>query len=81
MSQYEVKRNGFADILVEIIATGAFFAFMAGVVLPAHVPSSDPKMVTLWSIGSAACMSGVFWLALWMLRVVYRYQRELNQRR
>ena len=50
-------------------------------VLPSHVPSTDPQMITLWSAGTAACMSGVFWLASWMFRVVYRYQKELNARK
>jgi hypothetical protein len=37
-------------------------------------------MITLWSAGTSACMTGVFWLACWMFRVVMRYQRELKAR-
>jgi hypothetical protein len=40
-----------------------------------HVPSSNPRMVMLWGSLTAACMSGVFWLAIQMFRVVLRAQR------
>jgi hypothetical protein len=68
------------DFVVDLIVVGAFFVFIFFLVR-SHVPSNDPMWVTVWSAGTAACMSGVFWLALWMLRVVFRYQRELNTRR
>lgn len=80
MSQYEVKRKGFSDVLIEIILVGLFFAYMGFHVLPDHVPSSDPTMIYVWSLGTAACMSGVFWLALWMFLVVLRYQGVLKKR-
>jgi len=68
-----------SDFIVDAVVTGAFFVFMFFVVR-SHVPSNDPKMVFLWSAGTAACMSGVFWLASWMFRVVYRYQKALKAR-
>ncbi len=40
-----------------------------------HVPSENPTQITLWSAYSAACMTGVFWLAWQMLKAVYRHQR------
>jgi hypothetical protein len=43
------------------------------------VPSNDPKMITLWAGLSAACISGVFWLAVQMFRVVYRAQKEAGK--
>ena len=69
-----------ADFLIDVVAVGAFFALMFWL-LRSHVPSNDPKMVALWGGLGAACMSGVFWLALWMLRVVARYQGELRRHR
>lgn len=81
MAQSEVPLFRKSDIFVDIIIVAAFFAFMFFKVLPSHVPSTDPQMITLWSAGAAACMSGVFWLASWMFRVVYRYQKELNARK
>jgi len=80
MAQSEVPLFRKSDIFVDIIIVTSFFAFLFLKVLPSHVPSTDPQMITLWSAGTAACMSGVFWLASWMFRVVYRYQKELNAR-
>jgi hypothetical protein len=45
-----------------------------------HVPSSDPKMIMLWSGLTAACMSGVFWLCIQMFRVVLKAQREAGKK-
>ncbi len=78
MSQYEVKRTGFSNVLLEIIVVGLFFVYMGFNVLPEHVPSENPVMVYFWALGTAACMSGVFWLALWMFLVVFRYQKVLK---
>ncbi len=68
------------DFLVDVLVVGAFFVFMF-FVLRSHVPSNDPMWVAIWSAGASACMSGVFWLAVWMFRVVLRYQRDLRLRR
>ena len=64
----------------DVIVVGAFFLFLF-FLLRSHVPSHDPMWISVWSAGAAACMSGVFWLACWMFRVVFRYQRELKARR
>jgi hypothetical protein len=37
-------------------------------------------MITLWSGLTAACMSGVFWLAVQMFRVVLKAQRAANKK-
>ena len=81
MAKSEVQLIRKSDFLVDIVLVGIFFCLFAFRWLPSHVPSNDPTMVTLWSIGTAACMSGTFWLALWMLRVVARYQKELDTRK
>jgi len=81
MSEPHVQLIKKSDFLVDVIAVGAFFAFLAFYLLPIHVPTNDSTMILIWSAGTAACMSGVFWMALWMFRVVLRYQRALNQRR
>lgn len=51
----------------------AFFAFIFGVV-KTHVPSLDRDMIDFWGAAAAACMTGVFWLALQMVKAVYRFQ-------
>jgi hypothetical protein len=33
-------------------------------------------MITLWGALAAGCMTGVFWLAMQMLKTVYRFQRD-----
>lgn len=80
MAQSEVQLIRKSDFLVDIVLCGGFFAFMY-LILQSHVPSNDPSMIALWSAGTAACMTGVFWLACWMFRMVMRYQRELNARK
>lgn len=69
-----------SDFVVDVVVVAAFFALMFWL-LRSHVPSDDPKMVALWGALGAACMSGVFWLAVWMLRVVARYQKQLRRNR
>lgn len=80
MANSEVQLVRKSDFLVDIVLCGGFFAILF-MMLRSHVPSNDPTMITLWSTGTAACMTGVFWLASWMFRVVMRYQRELDARR
>ena len=80
MAQSEVQLIRKSDFIVDIVIVGAFFAFMFSI-LRVHVPSLDPTQINLWAAGTAACMSGVFWLAAWMFRVVFRYQKELNARK
>ncbi len=67
-----------ASLLVDAILVGAFFVLMF-VLFKHHVPSNDPKMIILWAGLSAACISGVFWLAVQMFRVVYRAQKEAGK--
>jgi hypothetical protein len=43
-------------------------------VVSKHVPSNDKNMILLWGVLCSACMSGVFWLAIQMFRVVLRAQ-------
>jgi len=73
-SEVTVKKS---DFLLDVILSGAFFVFIF-LVLQKHVPSNDPAMIALWSGGTAAAMTGVFWLSCWMFRTVFRYQKQLN---
>lgn len=67
------------SLVVDVIVVGAFFIFMYGL-LKSHVPSNDPKMVLLWGGLASACMTGVFWLAVQMFRVVLRAQIAANRK-
>jgi len=64
------------DLVIDAVLTaGAFalFFWIAG----SHVPTNDPAEIRLWSAFTAACLTGVFWLAWQMVRVVYRRQKEV----
>lgn len=74
MEPSQEKHASPVTVVVDIILCAAFFAFMYWV-LKSHVPSNDPKWIVIWGAATSACMTGVFWLALWMFRVVFRAQR------
>ena len=76
MSQHDTKLVKPVDFAIDVVVTGGFFALMF-ILFRSHVPSNDPKMITFWAAAAAACISGVFWLACWMLRMVYRHQKLL----
>ena len=58
---------------VDAVLVIGFFVFLF-TLLKSHVPSDDVKMVYLFAGLTAACMSGVFWLAIQMFRVVLSAQ-------
>jgi uncharacterized membrane-anchored protein len=61
------------SLVVDAVLVLGFFFFIYSLVA-SHVPSNNPKMVLLWGGLTAACMSGVFWLAVQMFRVVLKAQ-------
>jgi hypothetical protein len=65
------------SVALDLLLTAAFGGFMFKLVSP-HVMSSDPKTILFFSASTAACMSGVFYIATQMFRVVLRQQRERN---
>ncbi len=79
MAQSEEKHVTPASLVVDLVLVALFFAYMFSI-LKSHVPSTDPKMITLWAALAASCMTGVFWLALHMFRVVLRAQREAGKK-
>ena len=66
------------SLVIDAILVAGFFGFMFSL-LKSHVPSNDPKMIFIWAFLSAGCMSGVFWLAIQMFRVVLTAQRLANK--
>lgn len=75
MSPSEKKPFSLLGLAVDLVLVAAFFSFFYYVLQP-HVPSNDPTMVRFWATAAAGCMSGVFWLALQMLKTVFRFQRN-----
>jgi uncharacterized protein YqgC (DUF456 family) len=74
MSQPVTKLTSPLSLLVDAILVVGFFIGIYTLVSP-HVPSTDKKMIMLWGGLCAACMTGVFWLAVQMFRVVLSAQR------
>lgn len=75
MSSPERKPLNPLKLALDLVLVAGFFTFFY-YKLQVHVPSSDPFMIRFWSTLAAACMSGVFWLALQMLTTVFRFQRD-----
>ncbi|CAM3159226.1 hypothetical protein [Rariglobus hedericola] len=67
-------------MVVDAILVIGFFIFLFGL-LKSHVPSNDPFMVFVWAGLTSACMSGVFWLAIQMFRVVLSAQILANKKK
>jgi len=68
-----------ASLAVDAVLVILFFIYMYSVV-STHVPSNDPKMIMLWGALTALCLTGVFWLALQMFRVVFRFHRQQRRK-
>ena len=74
MAQNEEKHVTPVSLIVDLILVAGFFALIFSF-LKSHVPSTDPKMINLWGAIATSCLTGVFWLALQMFRVVLRAHR------
>ena len=78
MVPLEEKHTTPVSLVVDLVLVIAFFAFIFSV-LKSHVPSTNPKMVALWAALGTSCLTGVFWLALQMFRVVFRAHRAASK--
>ena len=72
------KPFSIVELIIDLVLTALAFSVFYWLV-NSHVPSSDPKMVRFFGASAAACMTGVFWLALQMLKTVYRFQRDTRK--
>ena len=66
------------SLVVDLVLLVLFFAYLFSV-MKSNVPSTNPKMIVLWAALAASCLTGVFWLALQMFRVVFRAYRAANK--
>jgi len=78
MSSPAKKSFSILSLVIDLALTAVAFVIFYTLV-HTHVPSTDPKMITLFGALTAGCMSGVFWLALNMLKVVFKFQRDTRQ--
>lgn len=74
MSSPASKGSSPLRVLLDLVLVLCFFTFFY-YVLQSHVPTTDRTTARFWATLSAACMSGVFWLALQMMKTVLRFQR------
>lgn len=79
MSESAKKPVSVRQVIIDGVLTIAFFLYMWQV-MKIHVPSTDPRMIETWAAITSACMTGVFWLAWQMIKVVYRFQHEQSRR-
>ena len=75
MSSPEKKPFSVVTLVIDLMLTGIAFVIFYSLV-NSHVQSNDPTMIRLWGGLTAGCLSGVFWLAWQMLKVVFQFQRE-----
>ncbi len=75
MASPEKKPFSVLSLVIDLVLVGLAFCLFYRLVV-SHVPSNDPRMIKLWGGLGAGCMAGVFWLALQMMKVVYRFQRD-----
>ena len=75
MASSEKKPFSVVNLVIDLVLVAIAFSIFYWLV-NSHVPSDDPAMIKLWGGLAAGCMSGVFWLALQMLKTVYRFQRD-----
>ena len=71
----EKKPFSLVVLLIDLALTATAFVIFYWLV-NSHVPSTDPKMIMLFGGLTAGCMSGVFWLAMQMFKVVFVFQRD-----
>ena len=75
MASPEKKPFSVVSLVIDLVLVAIAFTIFYQLV-NSHVPSNDPAMIRLWGSLGAGCMTGVFWLALQMLKTVFRFQRD-----
>ena len=75
MASPEKKPLSVVSFAIDLVLTVAAFGLFYWLV-NSHVPSRDPAMIRLWGGLAAGCLTGVFWLAWQMLKVVFIFQRD-----
>jgi hypothetical protein len=76
----EQKHVSPLTIAVDLVLCAIFFYFMFGWV-KSHVPSNDPRFVLIFGALTALCVTGVFWMAIQMFRVVVAGEKRLKAER
>lgn len=82
MSSESSKEKSFTSlsVAVDAVLVAGFFVLMFTLLRP-HVPSDSALNITIWAVLTSACMTGTFWIAIQMFRVVLKGQRERDAAR
>ncbi len=67
-------------IAIDLVLVAVLFVFWFGV-CKSHVPSTDPKFVALFGALTSISITGVFWIAIQMFRVVVAGEKRLKAER
>jgi hypothetical protein len=67
-------------VAVDLVLCAVFFFFMFGWV-KSHVASNEPKFIIFFGASTALCVTGVFWMAIQMFRVVVAGEKTLKAER
>lgn len=67
-------------IAIDLVLVAGLFVFWFGI-CKAHVPATDPKFVNLFGALTAISVTGVFWVAIQMFRVVLAGEKRLKAQR
>ena len=65
---------------VDLVLCAIFFFFMFGWVKD-HVHSNETKFIVFFGASTALCVTGVFWMAIQMFRVVVAGEKTLKAER
>ena len=78
MANSEQKLVTRGSLIVDTVLLVAFFIYFFNI-LQSHVPATEKTWIYVGAAYGASCLTGVFWLALQMFRVVLRFQRETKK--
>jgi hypothetical protein len=67
-------------IAIDLVLVAILFVFWFGI-CKSHVPATDPKFVNLFGALTAISITGVFWIAIQMFRVVVAGEKRLKAAR
>lgn len=78
----QAKSNGFkpAQIAVDFVLCALFFSLIFYYVR-SHVMTEDSTLVLVFSTYTTICVTGVFWMAIQMLRVVAEGEKQIKASR
>jgi hypothetical protein len=75
MANSEQKLVTRGSLVFDAVLMAVFFLFFFKI-LKSHVPATTPMWINIGAAYTASCLTGVFWLARQMFRVVLGFHRD-----